>query len=72
VADTSAPQLLSVADVAKVIGRSTVATRRIIERGQIPARKLGGRVVVLREELAGFLQSLPLRGDPGDDGPEAA
>jgi excisionase family DNA binding protein len=55
------PKAFSVSEVARLIGRSELATRRAIERGQIPARKWGHRVVVLAEELDEFLRQLPIR-----------
>jgi hypothetical protein len=54
-------RVLGIPDVARVIGRSELATRRAIERGQIPARRWGRRVVVLAEELDAFLRGLPGR-----------
>ncbi len=51
--------VLSVADLAAEIGKSELAARRMIERGQIPARKLGDRIVILRSDLDEFLRSLP-------------
>ena len=44
-------RVLTIPEVARLIGRSELATRRAIERGQIPARHWGRRVVVLPEEL---------------------
>jgi hypothetical protein len=62
--------VLGILEVARLIGRTELATRRVIQRGQLPARKLGGRVVVLRAEFLEFLHALPQRGDAvprGDD-----
>jgi excisionase family DNA binding protein len=39
---TSAPELLSVRDVAERLGVTTKTVRRKIARGQIPAVQLGG------------------------------
>jgi len=55
------PKAFSVSEVARLIGRSELATRRAIERGQIPARRWGRRVVVLANELERFLTELPRR-----------
>jgi len=52
---------LSIPEVARLLGRTETATRRAIERGTIPSRKWGRRVVVLAAELDTFLQSLPIR-----------
>ena len=54
-------RVLTIPEVARLIGRSELATRRAIERGQIPARHWGRRVVVLPEELDAFLRGLPER-----------
>jgi hypothetical protein len=59
--DDDQPRVLGIPDVARVIGRSELATRRAIERGQIPARRWGRRVVVLADELETFLRGLPGR-----------
>jgi hypothetical protein len=55
------PRVLDIPQVAHIIGRSELATRRAIERGQIPARRGGRRVVVLADDLDKFLASLPAR-----------
>jgi excisionase family DNA binding protein len=55
------PRTLSVSEVARILGRSDHSTRRAINRGQIPSRKMGNRVVVLSDELDAFLRSLPVR-----------
>jgi hypothetical protein len=61
-ADLEAPLVLAIPEVARLIGRSELATRRAIQRGHLPARKLGGRVVILRAELVECFQHLPLYG----------
>jgi excisionase family DNA binding protein len=60
------PQRLffSVPEVAQRIGRSELATRRAIERGHLPARRWGRRVVVLADDLETFVRALPRLGDP--------
>jgi excisionase family DNA binding protein len=55
------PRILSVTEVAKILGRSDLATRRAINRGEIPSRKFGDRVVILADELDAFLRNLPVR-----------
>ena len=47
-----------VPDVARLLGCSEAAARRMIERGDIPSRRLGRRVVVMPEELEAHLRSL--------------
>ena len=55
----SLPRLvLAISEAASLIGRTPVATRQAIQRGQIPARKFGGKVVILRAELEQFLDQL--------------
>ncbi len=54
-------------DVARLLGMSEAAARRMIERGDIPSRRLGRRVVVLPEDLEAHLKSLRRAGeDLGD------
>jgi excisionase family DNA binding protein len=60
-AQTARQVVLTVADVAALIGRSPKAVRHAIRRRQIPARRWGGRVVILREDLEAHLRALPLR-----------
>jgi len=45
--------------VAILLRCSPKAVRRMVERGQLPFRKLGRRVIFLREELETFLEALP-------------
>jgi len=51
--------VLTVEDVAILLGRTPKAVRRMVERGQLPYRKLGRRVLFLRAELEEFLNALP-------------
>jgi len=48
-----------VRDLVPILGWSELAIRREIERGTIPARRWGRRIVILRDELETFLQQLP-------------
>ena len=54
-----------VPDVAKLLGMTELATRRAIERGEIPSRKWGRRVVVLPAELRAHLEALHTGGGKG-------
>jgi excisionase family DNA binding protein len=56
--------VLNVHEVARRLGWTKLQTRRAIERGQLPARRWGRRVVILREDLEAYLRSLPLREAP--------
>ncbi len=49
-------------DLARVLNCTQHAARRMIERRIIPSRRLGRRVIVLHEDLLGYLKSLPLVG----------
>lgn len=52
-------KVLSTKDVAELLGTSTANIRMMVYRGQLPARKLGGRIVFLEEELREYLKTLP-------------
>jgi excisionase family DNA binding protein len=47
--------LLSAAEVAERVGLSTKAVRRAIERGDLPASKLCGRIRVRAEDLDAWI-----------------
>lgn len=42
------------------LGRSSIA--KIIASGALPARKVGTRTLILREDVEKFLRSLPVQG----------
>jgi len=42
------------ADIAKVIGRSARATFHMLDKGELPAKKVGGRWVAERGKLIAF------------------
>jgi excisionase family DNA binding protein len=46
-------------ELAGLLGCSVIAVRRMVDRGQIPTRRLGHRVVILADELDAFLKALP-------------
>ena len=48
-----------VASVAAFLGESEKTARAQIARGLIPYRQLGGRIVVIHEELVEYLRQLP-------------
>jgi excisionase family DNA binding protein len=50
-----------VPQVAKLLGTSEHAVRRMIARRQLPARNWGRRVLVLRDDLAAAIRDLPPR-----------
>lgn len=41
-------------DIGKAIGRSTRATFDMLDKGEIPAKKVNGRWVVSRQKLINF------------------
>lgn len=49
----------SVSEAARVLGSTEGATRQRIQRGILPARRIGRRLVVLRADLEQYLQHLP-------------
>lgn len=51
--------LLGIRETGDALGLTEKATRARIERGEIPARRLGGRIVVLRTELEAYVAALP-------------
>jgi len=55
------PAVLRIPDVAKILNTTELNCRRMVERGQVPARRLGRRVIILRDELDLYLKGLPLR-----------
>ena len=57
------PLILRIPDVATRLGLPPASVRHLIEVGTLPARKLGGRIVVLPQELDEFLRSLPKRSE---------
>lgn len=52
-------KILTVKEVAKLLGLSEPAVRMKIRRGQLPARKMGQRIVFLQDELLIFIEGLP-------------
>jgi hypothetical protein len=52
-------ELLSITTAAQDYGGSPAQWRGRIARKQVPFRRLGGRIVLLRGELETFLQNLP-------------
>jgi len=59
--DRTAPMAYTVRDAAALLGRSEPAIRAMIQRGQLPARRQGGRVFILAEDLKAYLAALPQR-----------
>ncbi len=55
-----APRTLDVQQVQQLTGRGQRTIRRWIADGDLPAYRLGGRVVVMKHDLLGMLT--PIRG----------
>jgi hypothetical protein len=51
--------LWDVATAAKELGENEKAVRSQIARGLLPHRRLGGRVVLIADEVRDFLRQLP-------------
>jgi excisionase family DNA binding protein len=54
-------RLVSVAEVASLVGLSAKAVRRAVERGELPASKLCGRIRVRREDVDAWVESNQVR-----------
>ncbi len=50
---------LTIPEAAPPLGMTEKALRKRIERGQIPYRKFGGRILIPLQELEEFLEALP-------------
>jgi excisionase family DNA binding protein len=59
--DRTEPLAYTVRDTATLLGRSEAAIRAMLARGQLPARRQGGRVFILAEDLKAYLAALPTR-----------
>jgi len=51
------PKLLPVEAIAERIGRSSKAVRHLIDRGDLPARRIGRRVMVDSEQLEAWIRN---------------
>ena len=54
-----AERLLNVEETAVMLGRTSHAIYRLVERRRIPFRKDGRRVMFVESELAQFIANLP-------------
>lgn len=48
-----------VRDLSQLLGCSEIAARRMVERGEVPSRRLGRRIFILSDELTAWLKALP-------------
>lgn len=58
------PLVHAVADLPTVMGLSASTIDKLLKSGELPSRKAGRRTLVLRSDVAAYLQSLPLRAEP--------
>ena len=56
---SDAARLLSVKEAAEFLGTSERALRARINRRAVPFRKWGGKVILTRQDLEKFVDSLP-------------
>ena len=52
-------EVLTVKEVAEMLKLSEHTIRMKVYRSQLPARRLGGRIVFLKDELEAYLRNLP-------------
>ena len=53
------PEYLTIDWVATMLGKKRKAVEKMVERRQIPFRKHGKRIVLIRSELTAFFDKLP-------------
>ena len=65
-------RLIGVRELASMLSISPKSVRNRLSLGtfEIPARKLGGRVLFLQSEIHEFMKSLPQMGERQDEGSE--
>jgi hypothetical protein len=56
--------MLWVPDICRFLNKNEGVVRHMIARRTIPTRRLGRRVFALREDLEGYLRSLPVQHAP--------
>jgi len=52
-------RLLKIEEAAEMLGRTTNAVYRLVERRRLPYRKAGRRVMFVESELRAFIEALP-------------
>ena len=53
---------LSIAEASSYLGISRGSLYKLVGAGDLPARKVGSRTIILRDDLDRFLEGLPLLG----------
>jgi excisionase family DNA binding protein len=62
---TSSTTALSVVEVIGRLGLARDSVYKLINNGQLPAKKIGRRTVIVAADLETFLKDLPLIGAKG-------
>lgn len=57
--DTTLPLTLTIPDACKLANCGRSSIYRAMWSGQLPAKKLGAKVLILRSDLEAWLQDLP-------------
>ena len=52
--------VMNVTQLARAVGKSEAAIRSLVQRGELPARRWGRRVVFLTADLDAYFQQLPV------------
>ena len=51
--------IMTVKEVAELLKASESSVRMRVYRGQLPARRLGGRIIFIKQELERYIKNLP-------------
>ena len=54
------PLVYHVSDVARLLDCKLSSARRLLEQGVIPSRRLGRKLIVMRNEMEAYIKALPL------------
>jgi excisionase family DNA binding protein len=57
-AHTTEPKYLDIDSAAAHLGMTSRAVRARVGRGQLPFRRLGGRIIIPRDELERYIRAL--------------
>ncbi|MCA1844015.1 MAG: helix-turn-helix domain-containing protein [Actinobacteria bacterium] len=64
--DRSERLVLSVAEAAEMLGISRTLAYDLVARHELPALRLGGRIVIPRRPLERLVDGQPSQGEPSD------
>lgn len=53
------PDVLSVIEATRVLGISRTTVYKLMDAGRLPGRKIGRKTVIMRRDIAAFLDNLP-------------